>query len=104
MNSELISPILAKSSITWRPTPRLRYLAIGVALGCVFAATYTYGRTALKGAARADAVAIESENRAFCTELGLPPQFDAYSKCALGLAEVRRHTEERAGARAAGML
>src|ERR1700675_3617713 len=98
MNSELnlSHPGHPRHDTTPRTAP-----AIFAALVCVLAAAYGYGRTAQEVATRADAVAIVSENHAFCTELGLLPQSDAYSKCALGLAEVRRHTEERASARAA---
>src|SRR5450631_3834629 len=103
MNSKLnlSHPGHPRHDTTPRTAPAI-FAALVVALVCVLAAAY--GRTAQEVATRADAVSIVSENHAFCTELGLLPQSDAYSKCALGLAEVRRHTEDRASARAAGML
>jgi hypothetical protein len=105
MNSKLnlSHPGHPRHDTTPRTAPAI-FAALVVALVCVLAAAYGYGRTAQEVATRADAAAIVSENHAFCTELGLLPQSDAYSKCVLGLAEVRRHTEERASARAAGML
>ena len=78
--------------------------AAGVALVCVFAATYGYGRAAQAAVARADAIEIEAEDHAFCARLGLPSQSDAYGTCTRGLGEVRRHHEERLLARAAGIL
>jgi hypothetical protein len=78
--------------------------AAGLALICLFAGTYSYGRLAQAALERADAVAIEDENHAFCARLGLPSQSDVYSKCTLGLGEVRHHHEERLNARAAGIL
>jgi hypothetical protein len=78
--------------------------AAGLALICLFAGTYSYGRLAQAAAARADASEIEEENRAFCVKLGLASQSDAYGQCTLGLDEVRRHHEERLNAKAAGIL
>jgi hypothetical protein len=78
--------------------------AAGLALICLFAGTYSYGRLAQAAAARADAGEIEEENRAFCVKLGLPSRSDAYGQCTLGLGEVRRHHEERVLVRAAGIL
>jgi hypothetical protein len=78
--------------------------AVGLALICLFAGTYSYGRLAQAAAERADASEIEEENRAFCVKLGLPSQSDAYGRCTLGLGEVRRHHEERLLVRAAGIL
>ena len=79
-------------------------VAVGLALACVFAGTYSYGRVAQVALERADASEIDEENRVFCVRLGLPSQSDAYGKCTLGLSEVRRHHEERLNARAAGIL
>ena len=78
--------------------------AAGVALICVFAATYGLGRAAQAAAARADAIEIEEENQAFCARLGLPSQSDAYGTCTRGLGDVRRLHEERLNAKAAGIL
>jgi hypothetical protein len=78
--------------------------AAGLALVCLFAGTYSYGRLAQAAAERADASEIEAENRAFCVKLGLPSQSDAYGQCTLGLSEVRRHHEERVLVRATGIL
>jgi hypothetical protein len=76
----------------------------GVALLCVFAATYSFGRVAQAALAYADAVAVEEENQTFCARLGLSSQSDAYGTCTRGLSEVRRHHEERLNAKAAGIL
>ena len=78
--------------------------AAGLALLCVFAGTYSYGRVAQAALEYADAVAVEGENHAFCARLGLASQSDAYGQCMLGLGEVRRHHEERLNARAMGIL
>jgi hypothetical protein len=78
--------------------------AAGLALICLFAGTYSYGRLSQAAAARADASEIEEENRAFCVKLGLPSQSGAYGQCTLGLGEIRRHHEERVLVRAAGIL
>ena len=78
--------------------------AAGVALLCLFAATYVYGRAAQAAAERADTIEIDAENRAFCMKLRLASQSDAYGQCTSGLDEVRRRHEERLLARAAGIL
>jgi hypothetical protein len=105
MNRELnvSHPGHGRHDTTPRTTPAV-FAAIGVVLVCAFAATYSYGRTALTAAANSDAIAIETENRTFCAELGLVPQSDVYGKCTFGLTEVRRRSEQRVGARAAGIL
>jgi hypothetical protein len=79
-------------------------VAAGLALICLFAGTYSYGRLAQAAAARADAVEIDEENHAFCATLGLTSQSDGYGQCTFGLGEIRRHHEERLNARAAGIL
>jgi hypothetical protein len=91
-----------RDTASWRPSAVPA--AAGVALLCLFAASYSYGRVAQAAAERADASEIEEENRAFCVRLGLPSQSDAYGQCTLGLGEVRRHHEERLLVRAAGIL
>ena len=70
----------------------------------VLAGAYSYGNAVRTNTQRADALAIENENHDFCSGLGLTPQSDTYSKCVLGLIEVRRHREERLNAEVAGIL
>ena len=74
MNSKLnlSHPGHPRHDTTPRTAPAI-FAALVVALVCVLAAAYGYGRTAQEVATRADAVSIVSENHAFCTELGLLP-------------------------------
>jgi hypothetical protein len=105
MDSELHPslPATERRERTFRTEP-LVFTAFGVALVGLLAGSYSYGRTALTAAAQAEAIVIEDESRVFCNQIGLLPQSDAYTKCTLGLAEVRRHDEERFNAKAAGIL
>ena len=70
----------------------------------IFAMSYVYGSAARAEIERANAAAIDAENRVFCTGLGLAPASDPYQKCTLGLDDIRRRHQERLYADMEGLL
>jgi hypothetical protein len=67
-------------------------------------AAFNVGSDARSKAELAEAALIEKENRTFCVGLGVSPQTDSYTRCANGLAEIRRLQKERWDADAMGIL
>jgi hypothetical protein len=71
-----------------------------IALG----ASFLYGQKVRAAVERNTATVIEDENRTFCTSLGVAPATEAYTRCADGLANVRRLHQERFNLEAVGVL
>jgi hypothetical protein len=78
-------------------------LIVFVAL-IVLGASFLYGQKVRATVERNTATVVEDENRAFCTSLGIAPATEAYTRCADGLANVRRLQQERFSAEATGIL
>jgi hypothetical protein len=78
-------------------------LIVFVAL-IVLGASFLYGQKVRAAVERDTATVVEDENRAFCTSLGIAPATEAYTRCADGLANVRRLQQERFNAEAAAIL
>ena len=70
----------------------------------VLAISFLYGQKVRAAVTLNTATAVEDENRAFCTSLGIAPATEAYTRCADGLANVRRLQQERFNAEAMGIL
>jgi hypothetical protein len=71
-----------------------------IALG----ASFLCGQKARATAERNTSTVVEDENRAFCTSLGMTPATEPYTRCADGLANVRRLQQERFNAEMASIL
>jgi hypothetical protein len=70
----------------------------------VLAISFLYGQKVRAAVTLNTATVVEDENRAFCTSMGVAPATEAYSRCADGLANVRRLQQERSNAAAVGIL
>jgi hypothetical protein len=70
----------------------------------VLAISFLYGQKVRAAVTLNTATAVEDENHAFCTSLGVAPATEAYARCADGLANVRRLQQERFNAEAMGSL
>jgi hypothetical protein len=81
-----------------------RIVALIIVAIIVLGAAFLYGRNLRATAERNTATAIEEENRAFCTGLGIAQETEAYVRCADGLANVRRTHEGRLNAEAMGIF
>jgi hypothetical protein len=70
----------------------------------VLGMSFLYGQRVRAAVEHNTATVVEDENRTFCTSLGVAPATEAYTRCADGLANVRRLQQERFNAEAAGIL
>jgi hypothetical protein len=69
----------------------------------VMAAVY-HGEIAELEAQRAEAIAIEAETRALCSDLGVAPGSGLYQHCEEGLAAVRQRQQQRLATQSTGVL
>jgi hypothetical protein len=76
----------------------------GVVLAGWFATLFAFGQRMRAEAERAEAATIEQEDRSFCTGLGHAFGTDLYSRCSIGLGEIRRTQRERWEASTDGLL
>ena len=66
-----------------------------IALIVVMGLAYDHGRTRHTSAMTAETAAIENEDIAFCTGLGIAQNSDAFARCKSGLVDIRRSQQER---------
>jgi hypothetical protein len=106
-----IAPLVAKASVAFDSDPDQSAQLGTVAAGFVacalatlmFAAVY-HGKITVLEAQRAEALVIEGETRAFCSDLGVTPGSSLYPRCEEGLAAVRQRRDQRLALETVGVL
>jgi hypothetical protein len=85
--------------------------ALPVALGAGFIAlivvlglAYDYGRARHATVTSAETTAIEDEDIAFCSRLGIAQNSDAFARCKSGLVDIRQSHQERTNSVTSGMF
>ena len=61
----------------------------------VLVVAFTAGRAQSRQAQAAEILAIESENKAFCGDLGFRSPSELYIRCINGLTDIRQRARER---------
>ena len=62
------------------------------------------GRDRVQEIVAADELSIASENRSFCTDLGLQSQSELFTRCVNGLADIRERARARFEEQSASLL
>jgi hypothetical protein len=94
---------LQQTHISSQPSRSL--IAIGTLLVVgLSAAAYSYGRSALENAERANALLVVSENHEFCEALGLVGPSESYRNCMSRLKAMQLVHQHRWQAEAVGLL
>jgi hypothetical protein len=79
-------------------------IAIVLAGAMVVAAAYVAGRQHSREAAAAETLAIQTENKSFCSGLGFRSESELFARCVNGLTDIRQHARERLEEQAASLL
>jgi len=80
------------------------WTAIVLVGAVVLAAAFVAGREHSRGAAAAETLAVETENRSFCGGLGFRPESEQFARCVNGLTDIRQRARERLEEQTASLL